>query len=139
MVQMLGIVYIICCSLVIILTAFATIMLLRVLISTGRTNQVIIFSLRGGAFVVLLVMSLIVPIFLVQGTFQDQQHVVSSVGLMWSATALACILISSIFNISLQKEIELSKSGTSSTSSMSSGKSTSGSSSSSNHEPVIEL
>ncbi len=143
MVLMLGIVYIISCSLVIILLGFATALLFIKMSQSGSPMAMRLrFLISGAVLMVFLAMSLIFPIFLANGTFQDADHVVSSLSLLWIATGGASLFLAMNFRISTQKEIEMSKSATSSTSgrSGSSGSSNASSSSSSQGlDPVIEL
>lgn len=136
---MLGSIYIICGSLIIILLCYATIMLCITLWQTKNFKKILFFAGFAFAFACCIAGSFLFAIFLLDGTFADSQHVTSSDGFLWIGTGVACFLIAMCFRISLQKEIELSKSATSSTSSMSSKGSSSSGTTSSRSDPVIEL
>jgi len=142
MVLMLGVVYIISCCLVMLLLGFATVLLFIKMSQSGSSVAMRLrFLISGAALLIFLAMSILLPIFLANGTFQDADHVASSQSLLWIATGGASLFLAMSFRVQTQKEIEMSKSATSSTSgrSGSSGSSNASSSSSQASDPVIEL
>jgi hypothetical protein len=138
--------YMVSSSLLIILVIFSCILLIKA--TAGSQNQKLIFRLiaTSGALVILLIFSNLNFYFIANDNlgrpvqWGEYSPTMAGIAGLWWSTPLASILIALNFSVTVQKEIDISKTGTSSTS-MSSGSSGSSgsSSSSSNSDPVIEL
>lgn len=146
-ITLLACIYIICANLMIILLGIATFLLIRAMMgSSNLGGQSIRFGITSFLLACMLEGSCLFCIFIAQGLrgispqWGEFSPLMGGLALIWWTTFLATILLASGFRVSLQKEIEISKSGTSSTSSSGIGSSKeSGTSSSSRADPVIEL
>jgi len=109
----------------------------------GMFIRVLICNFLALTFIILTMLHWIWLTIDRNNNFNQPQYsywVTLSQAMLYIPSALLLILIASFFRVSLEKEIEISKSGTSSTSGSSSSSGSSKSSSSlSNAEPVIEL
>jgi uncharacterized membrane protein YgcG len=144
---LLASIYLVLASLVTIFTLIVTTLLVKALLSTSNFRLTLQIILTSFGLILMVWLTVVGNIFIARsqikispqwGEFSPQMA--SNCGWMWGP-ALGTLLLASIFRISVHKEIEISKSGTSSTSGMSSGSSSSSSSSSSSRgaDPVIEL
>lgn len=135
--------YVIVGNLLTILVGVVSVLLVKSLLSTGNTAMTIRFGITS-FFLICLIQCNIVWLYLVLAGINgispqwgEQTPQLCSQAALWWGAPIACIFLCMSFRLSVQKEIELSKSATSSTSSMSASSKSSSMSSAS--DPVIEL
>jgi len=142
-IQLYASIYIICGNLVMILLIVSATMLIISLASSNMKGAIVRFGLTAFGLCCCIQFQIVFAYLTcsslrsVSPQWGEFGATMAGLAGMWWSPSFAAIMLALNYRVSLQKEIEISKSGT--TSGSSSGRSGSSSSSSSNTNPVIEL